>query len=324
MSGFVKLFQTMGMSSVWAEDYETRLVWITLLFSADKNGIIEASPIGIAHVARVPLDKCLLALDKFTSPDPYSKDPEHEGRRLERTSQGYRLLNYTKYRDKGRGEDRLEYFKERREKTKPTVSEDTNRTVSHTPHNFALKAPIAEAEAEEKKEKDIKPKLRFDLEAIYSSYPRKTGKAEGMDKLKKLIRTQTAYDRVLAGVQKFAASPQGTGDKAYIPHFSTWVNGKRWEDYETQEHTCIIGRETPASRAQRIAELEDLEEQKREENRHALANARLGQQRMLSDSPRGESEIMEPEGLWDLPDSEPIQGPSTKTKRTGSDKGMGR
>ena len=48
MSGYTKLFNSILASTVWSEPNETRIVWITLLAMADKNGIIEGSVPGLA------------------------------------------------------------------------------------------------------------------------------------------------------------------------------------------------------------------------------------------------------------------------------------
>ena len=43
MAGYTKLFNSILQSTIWREDDKTRIVWITLLAMADKNGIAETS-----------------------------------------------------------------------------------------------------------------------------------------------------------------------------------------------------------------------------------------------------------------------------------------
>ncbi len=100
MMGYTKLFSSILGSSVWREDLATKVVWITLLASADADGVVEASVPGLAHFAGVTIDEAEVALRKFLSPDPYSRSPEHEGRRIEAVDDGWRLLNHAKYREK--------------------------------------------------------------------------------------------------------------------------------------------------------------------------------------------------------------------------------
>ena len=109
MNGFTKLFGSIVASSIWCEDDKTRIVWVTLLAMANRDGVIEAAVPGLANAARVSVEDCQRALDKFQSPDPYSRSTAHEGRRVERIDGGFRLLNYEFYRRKLSAEERREY-----------------------------------------------------------------------------------------------------------------------------------------------------------------------------------------------------------------------
>jgi hypothetical protein len=96
---FTKLFTSITESTLWQEDDQTRLTWITMLAMADKNGRVFAAIPGLASRARVPLESAEKALERFLSPDPYSRTPDHEGRRIEKIDGGWRLLNHAKYRE---------------------------------------------------------------------------------------------------------------------------------------------------------------------------------------------------------------------------------
>lgn len=109
MPGFTKLFSSILASSIWCEANETRLVWITMLAMADRNGLVEAAIPGLANAARVSLEACETALTKFQSPDAYSRSTAHQGRRIEKVEGGWRLLNYAEYRAKLSVEERREY-----------------------------------------------------------------------------------------------------------------------------------------------------------------------------------------------------------------------
>lgn len=71
-----------------------------MLAMADANGFIEASAGGLAHRARVSKDDCLAALETLASPDPESKNPDFEGRRIERVAGGWAILSAQRYRDR--------------------------------------------------------------------------------------------------------------------------------------------------------------------------------------------------------------------------------
>lgn len=111
MAGFTKLFNTIITSSVWNEDNETRIVWITMLALSDKDGIVNASMSGLAVMARLPVETCKKAIVKLSNPDLDSRTPENEGRRIEKVDGGWRIINYVKYRNLGRKDERREYLR---------------------------------------------------------------------------------------------------------------------------------------------------------------------------------------------------------------------
>ena len=100
---FTKLYSSLCLSSVWSEDPPTRILWITLLASADRKGFVYGSPVGLAAVARLPLDDVKASLEKLASPDPESSDlqmnPDNEGRRIRPIDGGWLIINYVRYRD---------------------------------------------------------------------------------------------------------------------------------------------------------------------------------------------------------------------------------
>jgi hypothetical protein len=96
---FTKLFASITDSSVWMEDSDTRIVWVTLLAMADANGYVGSSIPGIAARAHVSLDVTERALAKFQAPDKYSRSKAHEGRRIAEVDRGWKLLNYRSFRE---------------------------------------------------------------------------------------------------------------------------------------------------------------------------------------------------------------------------------
>lgn len=95
---YTKLFSSIVTSTIWTEDDKTRIVWITMLAIANKHGEVQASIPGLARVAGVSVQDCHAAIEKFLSPDPYSRSSDDEGRRIEKIDGGWQLLNHAKYR----------------------------------------------------------------------------------------------------------------------------------------------------------------------------------------------------------------------------------
>lgn len=101
MTGYVKIYGNQLMrSTVWVNtSKETKLLWITMLAIADKNGLVLASIPGLAKEAGISLAECEESIGVLCSPDPYSRTKKYEGRRLEVIDGGFLLLNYKKYRE---------------------------------------------------------------------------------------------------------------------------------------------------------------------------------------------------------------------------------
>jgi hypothetical protein len=141
--GFTKLFSSLVHSTVWREEMHVKVVWVTMLALANRHGDVLASVPGLADAARVSLEQCVDALEKFKAPDPWSRTKTHEGRRVIEVDGGWNLLNYPKYRE-------IRDADERRIQTREAVRRHRARkakslTVSTVSPD---KPPKAQAEAE--------------------------------------------------------------------------------------------------------------------------------------------------------------------------------
>ncbi len=116
------------------EDVETRYVWFCLLALADRDGFVDMTTSSIARRINIEEDKVIKAIDKFTQPDLSSRTKGDEGRRLEkiRESFGWRIINYTHYRDLKTDEMRREYMKDYMRKQRSVDDVETKNTKSQT------------------------------------------------------------------------------------------------------------------------------------------------------------------------------------------------
>lgn len=103
---YTKLANSILTSTIWMEDDHTRIVWLTLLAMSDRHGEVQASIPGLANIARVPVESCRAAIEKFLSPDPDSRTKDDDGRRIEIIDGGFFILNHSKYRNLSSDEDR--------------------------------------------------------------------------------------------------------------------------------------------------------------------------------------------------------------------------
>lgn len=158
MTGYTKLFGTIVASTIWREEKETKIVWITMLAMANKNGIVEASIPGLADMSRVSLAECKEALVCLEGPDEYSRTKEHEGRRIRPVDGGWEVLNHAKYRAKMNADERREYLTgKQREYRAKTKALDVNTVSTKVNNGSDLSTENTHAEAEAYSETPIVP-----------------------------------------------------------------------------------------------------------------------------------------------------------------------
>jgi hypothetical protein len=107
--GYTKLFSSIVASTIWREDVSTKVVWVTMLAMKNERHIVEGSVPGLAHLAGVSLVECEASLKKLLEADPYSRNQDHQGRRIERVDGGWLILNGEYYRQKMSVDERREY-----------------------------------------------------------------------------------------------------------------------------------------------------------------------------------------------------------------------
>jgi len=156
---YTKLFNSIVTSTIWTEDDKTRIVWITMLAIADKNGEVQGSIPGLARIAGVPVDDCRVAIGKFLSPDPDSRTKDDEGRRIEEIDGGWALLNHQKYREMASRDEQREA--EAKRKARYRAKQKRNELSQNVPDmspNVPETLHIAEAEADTDTDIKYKPK----------------------------------------------------------------------------------------------------------------------------------------------------------------------
>lgn len=96
-----------------------------------------------------------------------------------------------------------------------------------------------------------KPDPLFDR--FWAAYPLKAGKAAAAQAFAKLAADEPLLARLLAALEWQVKSERWTKEAGrYIPHASTWINGRRWED-EPPRAAAAPAKETIAEMARRVA-----------------------------------------------------------------------
>ncbi len=98
---YAKIFQQIFHSTI-ASDWQVRHVFEDFLKLADEDGIVDMPFDSVVRRINVPAEIVKRAIAILESPDPQSRTPDHEGRRLLRLYEdqewGWIIANHTKYR----------------------------------------------------------------------------------------------------------------------------------------------------------------------------------------------------------------------------------
>lgn len=123
-------------------------------------GLVAAAGPGICQKALIDLQPGLDALERLGQPDPFSRTPDHDGRRLVRIAGGFIVLNYDQYRQKDHtGAERQRRYRERqRNGVTPSDGDDGDGVTGSDERREVTSqgrhVTQAEAEAEKRQKKE--------------------------------------------------------------------------------------------------------------------------------------------------------------------------
>lgn len=153
---YVKLFASIYQGTLRGKSHSL-LVFTNLLAHCDKTGDVDMHPRAIADEVGLTVDEVTAALAELEAPDPESRSPEENGRRIIRLDDhrawGWRVVNYVKYRAIRDEADRREQnrmaqaaWRERNKPRKPASASVSQRKPE---------SAQAEAEAEAKEREEV-------------------------------------------------------------------------------------------------------------------------------------------------------------------------
>lgn len=132
--GFAKLDSGIVDSTIWMKPHDALRVWIALLAKSDSYGIVRIASPALAHQCFVTPERLAEIISDFCSPDPDSRSPNSDGRRLQPIEGGWTIINYLRYRDmmQRKSASHAERQAKYREKLKVRDSRVTLRVTSDT------------------------------------------------------------------------------------------------------------------------------------------------------------------------------------------------
>ena len=100
--GYGKLFASMYDGTLYGR-WQALVTFQQLIILCDAHGVVDMTPHAIAARTSIPLEIIMQGIEELEKPDPYSRTPDEQGRRIERLDDhrpwGWRIINYSKYRE---------------------------------------------------------------------------------------------------------------------------------------------------------------------------------------------------------------------------------
>ena len=230
MDGYCKLHAKIITSSIWNAPDHVRLLWITMLATADAGGHVEGSVGGLAHMARISVAQAKDALEALAGPDPDSGD-ETSGERIRKVAPGvWHILNHSHYRERQTRRQALQASASKRYRENKQGDDDESSSSS-SPVYVSESPSESPSVPSEKKAPKVTPDDGFD--GFWEAYPRKTKKGDAKKAWKKVKAAMR--EQVIEAVEEFASM---VTKPEFIPYPSTWLNGCCWDDHHADSAAC--------------------------------------------------------------------------------------
>lgn len=208
--------------------WEALVTFQQLLILADQEGGVDMTIPAIARRTTIPREILERGIEALMLPDPESRTPTEEGRRIiplsNGRSWGWRVVNYEKYRQIKREQDRRDYHRDYYHQRKA-------KALNATQHD-STSQPIAEAEA--KTETTPKAPKGAGVEGFaefWKTYPKKVGKDAAEKAWDRKVKTPETIKAILEAVKTQASSDAWKKEGGqFVPNPATWLNAGRWKD----------------------------------------------------------------------------------------------
>lgn len=226
---FGMIHQSFFDSSINDTDPVTRLVFVAMIVLSDLRGRIDMTPAALARRINVDRDAVIRAIEILGQPDPDSRSPEYEGRRIvpiaPDRSWGWIVVNKDQYRYvdadpdyvRAQTRERVRRHRAKKEKNqKKRTNSDTDTDTEETVSN-ARNAGVTDKT------------LRAWFEIAWEAYPRKDGRRAAFNSYRATVHTTGDKNELLAHLANYKAQliADGTAPK-YIKKGSTWFHN--WSD----------------------------------------------------------------------------------------------
>jgi hypothetical protein len=211
MARYAKIFDSLWDGSMRGLT-DPLLVFINLLTHSDEFGVVDRHWRAISDETGLDETRIINAISFLEQPDPESRTPDCEGRRIVRLDShrtwGWKIVNHLKYRQLC------------------TKTQNAERQAKHRKNNDEItcghKLPVG-VDVD-----DVVSKFEW----FWKAYPNKVGKQVATASWFKVAsRGVIPFEKIMDTVEKFKTSTKWREENGkYIPHPATWLNQQRWTD----------------------------------------------------------------------------------------------
>jgi hypothetical protein len=258
---FAKIFDQMFTGSMMGAGAPVFAVWTYVLANCNRKGEVELNPKLMAVLLGMQEQEVAAVIEQLCSPDPASRTPDHEGRRLLKQGRySYFAPNYAKYREIRCEEERREalrlYQRAHREKKKATavdVSDVNNVNIGQAMSGESSNAEALDAststststsssvvsgsgssgerrerERGEAKHKRITPDYSSDPRfcELWETYRKDSCKKQAWEQWRKLEPNDSLFVEILDGARHLVKAKESQ----FRPDLFRWLRDARWSE----------------------------------------------------------------------------------------------
>lgn len=226
---YAKLFASLYQGTLRGCSDEI-LVFTNLLAHADASGVVDKHWRAIAQETGLARERVEAAIATLEAPDPESRSPEEEGRRLIRTDEhrnwGWRIVNHAKYRAIRNEDDRREQNRKAQERwrNKQSKPRKPESAQAETEANTDTEARNTKPPA-----KRGKPAFTISVQDLVSEGVEEQHAQDWFRARKKTPLTPTAWAKVKSEAEKARMTPaeavKTCAERQWRGFDSSWLHG---------------------------------------------------------------------------------------------------
>lgn len=215
-----KIFDSMYEGTLYGQ-WEAIVTFQQFIVLCDADGVVDMTPPAISARTSIPLEIITKGIKTLSDPDPYSRTPGADGRRIELIDEhrpwGWVIVNHKKYQS-------LQDADTVRAQTRERVARHREKQKAVADGN----GQVTEGNAQ-KRHTDTNTDTEKAFAQFWDSYPRKKSKGQAEKAFAKLTVDEQLLRQILSALEQAKTQPDWAKPE-FIPYPATWLNAKGWLD----------------------------------------------------------------------------------------------